>query len=712
MKMQTKKLFITIVSFLLYAPLFLSSPVPDPESVVEEVHKSINASVAGRRKLGYLSCTTGNPIDDCWRCDPHWEQHRQRLADCAIGFGKNAIGGRDGRIYVVTDSGNDNPVSPKPGTLRHAVIQDEPLWIIFQRDMTIQLKEELIMNSFKTIDGRGASVHISGGPCITIQYVTNIIIHGIHIHDCKQGGNAMVRSSPRHFGWRTISDGDGVSIFGGSHVWVDHCSFSNCEDGLIDAIMGSTAITLSNNHMTHHDKVMLLGHSDTYSRDKNMQVTIAFNHFGEGLVQRMPRCRHGYFHVVNNDYTHWEMYAIGGSANPTINSQGNRFLAPNIRFSKEVTKHEDAPESEWKRWNWRSSGDLLLNGAFFTPSGGAASSSYAKASSLGAKPSSLVGPLTSTSGALNCPMASSIVTSSLKPLAMADSSSSTIFSHPSISSSISSSRIRCSNTSDWAEEGGEGSVAVEENEDSFESQDGEADVSEGADFPEPSEEAKLFVGNLAYDVDSQALAMLFEQAGTVEIAEVIYNRETDQSRGFGFVTMSTVEEAETAVEKFNRYDLNGRLLTVNKAAPRGSRPERAPRVYEPAFRVYVGNLPWDVDNGRLEQVFSEHGKVVEARVVYDRETGRSRGFGFVTMSNENELNDAIAALDGQNMEGRAIRVNVAEERPRRMSTVVWFTMDGLRSWRLLVYLAFFALFIGHHGPSSVVAYQTDVEAFE
>lgn len=39
------------------------------------------------------------------------------------------------------------------------------------------------------------------------------------------------------------------------------------------------------------------------------------------------RCRHGYFHVVNNDYTHWEMYAIGGSAAPTINSQGNRFLA-------------------------------------------------------------------------------------------------------------------------------------------------------------------------------------------------------------------------------------------------------------------------------------------------------------------------------------------------------------------------------------------------
>ncbi|KAF2293249.1 hypothetical protein GH714_040612 [Hevea brasiliensis] len=148
---------------------------------------------------------------------------------------------------------------------------------------------------------------------------------------------------------------------------------------------------------------------------------------------------------------------------------------------------------------------------------------------------------------------------------------------------------------------------------------------------------------------------------------VIYNRETDSSRGFGFVTMSTVEEAEQAVETFHRYDLNGRLLTVNKAAPRGSRPERPPRVYESAYRIYVGNLPWDVDDAHLEQVFSEHGKVVDARVVYDRETGRSRGFGFVTMSTETELNDAIAALDGRSLDGRAIRVNVAEQRPRRNS---------------------------------------------
>ncbi|XP_052182953.1 28 kDa ribonucleoprotein, chloroplastic isoform X2 [Diospyros lotus] len=213
--------------------------------------------------------------------------------------------------------------------------------------------------------------------------------------------------------------------------------------------------------------------------------------------------------------------------------------------------------------------------------------------------------------------------------------------------------------SEWEGESNEGAAVEAVGEEGF--------VGAEEPFQEPPEEAKVFVGNLSYDVDSEKLAHLFEQAGVVEIAEVIYNRETDQSRGFGFVTMSTVEEAEKAVEMFDRYDLNGRLLTVNKAAPRGARPERPPRAFESRYRLYVGNLPWDVDNARLEQVFSEHGKVMEARVIYDRETGRSRGFGFITMSTEAELNDAIASLDGQSLGGRAIRVNVAEERPRRSS---------------------------------------------
>ncbi|KAK9090253.1 hypothetical protein Sjap_023430 [Stephania japonica] len=352
---------------------------------------------------GHNSCNmTGNPIDDCWRCDPNWESNRKKLADCAVGFGRNAIGGRDGNIYVVTDSSDDDAVNPKPGTLRYGVIQDEPLWIIFKRDMVIKLKEELMMNSKKTIDGRGASIHISGGPCITVQHVTNIIIHGLHIHDCVPGGPAIVRNSPSHAGHRGRSDGDGISIFGSQYVWVDHCSMSSCRDGLIDAIHGSTAITISNNLLTHHDKVMLFGHNDASNEDDNMQVTVAYNHFGEGLRQRMPRCRHGYFDIVNNDYTRWEMYAIGGSAAPTINSKGNRFLAPDRKASKYVVKRFDTDEKEWQHWNWRSRGDLMLNGAYFEQSGSQFSSKYAKANSIEAKPSFLVGSMTASAGALTC----------------------------------------------------------------------------------------------------------------------------------------------------------------------------------------------------------------------------------------------------------------------------------------------------------------------
>ncbi|KAL3655416.1 hypothetical protein CASFOL_001202 [Castilleja foliolosa] len=397
---------IVLLCCLLCPSLFAISPTPqDPGVIVQEVHSKLNES---RRKLEEYgqSCLTGNPIDDCWRCDPNWEQNRFRLADCAIGFGKKAIGGRDGRIYVVTDSSDIDAVYPTPGTLRHAVIQEEALWIIFKEDMTIQLKEELIMNSFKTLDGRGANVEITGAG-ITIQDVSNIIIHGLTIHDTVPTGNAMVRSSPSHYGWRTMADGDAVSIFGGSNVWVDHCTLYHCADGLVDAVMGSTAITISNNYFSHHDEVMLLGHSDSHYQDKNMQVTIAFNHFGEELNQRMPRCRHGYFHVVNNDYTHWRIYAIGGSANPTIFSQGNRFTALDSLDDKEVTKRMNSQGNDWKSWNWRSEGDLMINGAYFTPSGSRSSSTYSKASSLGARPPSLVPILTNHAGALNCKSTSS-----------------------------------------------------------------------------------------------------------------------------------------------------------------------------------------------------------------------------------------------------------------------------------------------------------------
>ncbi len=80
------------------------------------------------------------------------------------------------------------------------------------------------------------------------------------------------------------------------------------------------------------------------------------------------------------------------------------------------------------------------------------------------------------------------------------------------------------------------------------------------------------------------------------------------------------------------------------------------------MELYVGNLPWSVTDEVLTNLFAAHGAVDRAKVVMDRETGRSRGFGFVTMTNAPEGQAAIQALNGQDYEGRALRVREAEPR--------------------------------------------------
>jgi RNA recognition motif-containing protein len=82
---------------------------------------------------------------------------------------------------------------------------------------------------------------------------------------------------------------------------------------------------------------------------------------------------------------------------------------------------------------------------------------------------------------------------------------------------------------------------------------------------------KLYVGSLKYGTTDQTLADIFSQAGTVESAVVITDRETGKSKGFGFVEMSTDEEAQKAIEMLNNTELDGRTITVNEARPRAER---------------------------------------------------------------------------------------------------------------------------------------------
>ncbi len=79
-------------------------------------------------------------------------------------------------------------------------------------------------------------------------------------------------------------------------------------------------------------------------------------------------------------------------------------------------------------------------------------------------------------------------------------------------------------------------------------------------------------------------------------------------------------------------------------------------------RLYVGNLSYDTTDDRLREMFEEHGSVTSAQVIMDRDTGRSKGFGFVEMGTDQEAQAAIAALNGQQVDGRALTVN--EARPK------------------------------------------------
>jgi cold-inducible RNA-binding protein len=82
-------------------------------------------------------------------------------------------------------------------------------------------------------------------------------------------------------------------------------------------------------------------------------------------------------------------------------------------------------------------------------------------------------------------------------------------------------------------------------------------------------------------------------------------------------------------------------------------------------KLYVGNLSFNVDNSELESIFSRHGVVQSAQVVMDRDTGRSKGFGFVEFENESDAQAAIAALNGTEYKGRALTVNEARPRENR-----------------------------------------------
>lgn len=152
---------------------------------------------------------------------------------------------------------------------------------------------------------------------------------------------------------------------------------------------------------------------------------------------------------------------------------------------------------------------------------------------------------------------------------------------------------------------------------------------------------------------------------------MLYDRTTGRSRGFAFVTMSTLEECERVIKNLDGtvstllnlstitpYIFHGFLICIDRSmfqlysgrtmrVNMADRPKpKAPLYPETEHKLFVGNLSWTVTPEMLTDAFQRCGNVVGARVLYDGETGRSRGYGFVCYSTKEEMDQAIETLNG------------------------------------------------------------------
>uniref|UniRef100_A0A5B7B925 RRM domain-containing protein n=1 Tax=Davidia involucrata TaxID=16924 RepID=A0A5B7B925_DAVIN len=162
---------------------------------------------------------------------------------------------------------------------------------------------------------------------------------------------------------------------------------------------------------------------------------------------------------------------------------------------------------------------------------------------------------------------------------------------------------------------------------------------------------ELYVCNLPRSCGIAELLDIFKPYGTVQSVEVSRNAETGISRGCGYVTMSSMDEAKAAIAALDGSDVGGREMRVrfsvdvnterNNLEALNSAPKKN-LIFESPYKVYAGNLAWSVRPEDLRNLFSQFGTVVSARVLHDRKGGKNRVYGFLSFSAAAESEAAIS----------------------------------------------------------------------
>lgn len=175
---------------------------------------------------------------------------------------------------------------------------------------------------------------------------------------------------------------------------------------------------------------------------------------------------------------------------------------------------------------------------------------------------------------------------------------------------------------------------------------------------------KVYVGGLSHTTSELALQHLFEKFGNLENVWIVTDKISGKSRGFGFVSFLEESAAQTSVAQLNGTQLDGRTLKVSIANERRSERPSEDSVSSDA-KVFVRGLSWNLSEEDLAVEFGGFGTVTLTKIVCDPNTHRSRGFGFVGFESKEVAEKAVAEMNGKEIQGRRITVEIAKPRPAR-----------------------------------------------
>jgi len=202
------------------------------------------------------------------------------------------------------------------------------------------------------------------------------------------------------------------------------------------------------------------------------------------------------------------------------------------------------------------------------------------------------------------------------------------------------------------------SEAVVEATETVTSDEGSEETTPAVVVP-PAPKFTVYISNLPYTSVEKDIEDLFSEFGEVRKVTVPMRKTDDGCRGFAFIDMATEEEMEKAIEEVNARELGGRVLTAKKSLPKERVPKQKKRETRVTpERLYLGNLPYGVTEQEIRDLFSENADgvgVTDMFLVKDSD-GKDRGFGFVTLENEESVQPTIDSLDGFVFSGRRLAV--------------------------------------------------------